>query len=281
MPTAKLNGVELYYEVTGSGDRVVLTHGSWTDGSGWAPAVALLADRYQVVTWDRRGHSRSQAGEGPGSRAEDAADLAALIEHLGDQPVHVVGNSYGAIVTLTLVTSRPDLVVTAACHEPPLFSLLGGTTDHAIALAIATIDQRLHTVATMIEAGDHRGAAEYFIENVALGPGTWAQLPEAFRALAVVNAPTYLDELADPTALFIDNAALAATTVPLLLTHGTESPPLFHAIIRELAVLAPTAQVDTYNGAGHLPHASHPVDWAARLLSFHDQAAPAAGEGRS
>lgn len=103
MPTALLNGVELFYEVTGRGDQLVLTHGSWTDGNGWSAAVDTLADRYEVVTWDRRGHSRSQDGQGPGSRAEDAADLAALIDHIGDRPVHLAGNSYG---TGAIRTSR-------------------------------------------------------------------------------------------------------------------------------------------------------------------------------
>ena len=103
MTTAKLNGVELHYEVAGAGNRVVLTHGSWTDAASWAPVVGALAERFEVVIWDRRGHSRSQAGTGPGSRDEDAADLAALIEHLGEGPVRAVGNSYGGIVTLALV----------------------------------------------------------------------------------------------------------------------------------------------------------------------------------
>ena len=76
MATTVVNGVELHYEVEGTGDCLVLTHGSWTDGSGWDRAVARLTGRYQVVVWDRRGHSRSQAGHGPGSRTEDAADLA-------------------------------------------------------------------------------------------------------------------------------------------------------------------------------------------------------------
>ena len=127
MATTRVNGVELYYETTGTGDCLVLTHGSWTDGSGWDRAVGALAERYQVVVWDRRGHSRSQAGDGPGSRAEDAADLVGLIEHVGGEPVHVAGNSYGAIVALTLLTARPDLVATATVHEPPLWSLLEGT----------------------------------------------------------------------------------------------------------------------------------------------------------
>ncbi len=126
MATTTVNGVELYYQTTGTGDCLVLTHGSWTDGTGWDRAVGGLAERYQVVVWDRRGHSRSQAGDGPGSRAEDAADLAGLIETVCGAPVHVAGSSYGGIVTLTLLTERPDLVATATVHEPPLWHLLEG-----------------------------------------------------------------------------------------------------------------------------------------------------------
>ena len=145
MATAELNGVELYYETVGAGPRLVLTHGSWTDGSGWAPVVAALAGRYEVVTWDRRGHSRSESGAGPGSRAEDAADLAALIEHLGGGPVHVAGNSYGAIVTLTLVTTRPELVASAAVHEPPVLALLEGSSDPDIAAVLGSSTRRSAT----------------------------------------------------------------------------------------------------------------------------------------
>ena len=122
MTTANINGVELYFETVGAGDRLVLTHGSWTDGTGWAPSVPSLAERYEVVTWDRRGHSRSQDGSGPGSRAEDAADLAGLIEYLDGGPVHLAGNSYGAIVALTVVTVRPDLVASVAA----VYLLAGG-----------------------------------------------------------------------------------------------------------------------------------------------------------
>jgi pimeloyl-ACP methyl ester carboxylesterase len=271
MATANVNGVELYYEVTGTGPRLVLTHGSWTDGSGWAPSVPRLAERFEVVTWDRRGHSRSEDGDGSGSRAEDAADLAGLIEHLDGSMVHVVGNSYGGIVTLTLMIDRPDLVASAAVHEPPLFSLLEGTLDHRLADALTAVEQPLESVATLIEAGRHRAAAEHFVDNVALGPGWWAQLPESFQAVLEHNAGTYLDELHDPTALSIDTAALAATAVPLLLTYGTTSPKLFPAVIDDLALLVPAARVEVIDGAGHIPHATHPDPWTATLLAFHDQ----------
>src|SRR5690625_6642966 len=74
MSTATLTGVELYYEIMGTGPTLFLTHGSWTDGSSWAQLAELLADRYEVVTWDRRGHSRSADTDEPGSRTEDATD---------------------------------------------------------------------------------------------------------------------------------------------------------------------------------------------------------------
>lgn len=115
----------------------------------------------------RRGHSRSRAGDHPGSLGEDADDLATLIEHLGGPPVHLVGNSYGASVVLTLLATRPDLVVTAAVHEPPLFALLESTKDPRVADALASVQQRIGSVASLIESGDDRGAAEHFVDNVA------------------------------------------------------------------------------------------------------------------
>jgi pimeloyl-ACP methyl ester carboxylesterase len=271
MPTATVNGVELYYEIAGEGACLVLTHGSWTDGTGWSPVVSRLAQRYRVVVWDRRGHSRSQAGAGPGSRAEDAADLAGLIEQVSDGPVHVAGSSYGAIVTLTLLTSRPQLVASAAVHEPPLWSVLDGTRDQGLAEALNAAGAEVAVVCELIRSGAHRSAAEHFAEHVALGPGTWDRLPEAFRAVLEANAQTFLDEVADETAWSVDTAALAANDVPLLLTHGTESPALFPATVAEVAKLVPEARVEVLAGAGHIPHATHPEAWTDCLLAFHEQ----------
>jgi len=274
MPTAELNGVDLYYETIGTGPRLVLTHGSWTDGTGWVPAIATLAGRFEVITWDRRGHSRSQAGQGPGSREEDAADLAALIEHLGEARVHLVGSSYGSTVVLTMLTHRPDLVASVAVHEPPLLDLVEGTTDAAVAAAVRDAEREVGSVLALIDAGEHRAAAERFIDQVAVGPGTWDALPGSMRNVLEANAPTFLDEQLDPTWRSIDAAALAASSVPLMLTRGTDSPVWFHAVLAELARLLPAARVEVIAGAGHIPHVTHTEQWAATLLAFLDELAP-------
>ncbi len=270
MPIATLNNVDLYYETVGTGDRLVLTHGSWTDGTGWTPALPALTPRFEVVTWDRRGHSRSQAGPGPGCRDEDAADLAALIEHLGGAPVHLVGNSYGSIVVLTLLATRPDLVASAVAHEPPLLSLLDGITDPAITDAVAKVEHDIASVVALIAAGEHRAAARRFIDDVAIGVGSWAQLPESLRAVLAANATTFLDEHRDPTSRSIDATALAAARVPLMLTYGSGSPGWYRAIVAELTLLVPSARVEVITGAGHIPHATHPEQWATTLLAFHE-----------
>ncbi|MGI8873281.1 MAG: alpha/beta fold hydrolase [Egibacteraceae bacterium] len=61
--------------------------------------------------------------------------------------------------------------------------------------------------------------------------------------------------------------------MPLLFSHGSDSLPQFAAVIVELARLVPTARVHVLSGAGHIPHATHPDDWVAGLLAFHDDIA--------
>lgn len=269
MAIANVNGVQLHYETVGAGIPLVLVHGSWGDARNWAPVIAPLSERFRVVTWDRRGHSRSSGGHGPGSRHQDADDLAALIEHVSDSPVHLVGNSYGASITLTAVVERPDLVASAAVHEPPLFALLEGTQDTLVAAALAATQSAIAAVVELLEAGDHEGAARRFVDTIAFGAGAWDQLPELIRQTFIANAATYLDECHDPEGLSIDSSAVASTTVPLLLSHGTESPSLFPAVVRELSELVPTARVSVLAGAGHIPHATHPGLWLATLLAHH------------
>ena len=198
MPAVELNGVDLYYEMSGAGERLVLTHGSWTDHTGWDPSLRALTERFEVITWDRRGRSRSQDGDHPGSRDEDAADLAALIEHLGGAPVHVAGNSYGSIVVLTLVASRPELVASAVVHEPPLLNLLEGTTDPAIAEALAGVDRGFGAVLALIERVPTRPRPSTSSTRWPWGRDRGRGSPTSFRAVLVANAPTFLDERATP-----------------------------------------------------------------------------------
>jgi pimeloyl-ACP methyl ester carboxylesterase len=125
MSISVINGVKLCWELSGqTGDPLVLVHGSWGDHLGWGQIVPLLARSFRVLTYDRRGHSQSERPAGQGRIGEDVADLAALIEHLGLEPAHILGNSFGASITLRLAAERPDLFRSLLAHEPPLFGVI-------------------------------------------------------------------------------------------------------------------------------------------------------------
>ena len=82
MSRRRINGFDLYYERHGHGEPVVLVHGSWTDHGSWTFVVDDLAQTNHVVTYDRRGHSRSERGAAAVPRRVDEDDLVALIESL-------------------------------------------------------------------------------------------------------------------------------------------------------------------------------------------------------
>jgi pimeloyl-ACP methyl ester carboxylesterase len=263
-----VNGVRIAYTDTGgTGIPIVLVHGSWGSHHNWDPVVPGLAEHFRVVTYDRRGHSDSERPAGQGHFSEDVADLAALIEQLGLAPAWVVGNSAGAVITLQLAAARADLLRGIVVHEPPLFGVLpeGGPEARALAeLESGPLDQ----VGRRIAAGDHAGAAELFVERVALGPGSWGLLPDEMRATFIRNAPTYLDEENDPECVSIDEVRLAEYEGPVLLTAGDQSPPIFAPVERRLAELLPQAERVTYAGAGHIPHVTHPEAYVAALVAF-------------
>lgn len=267
MATTTINGVKLFYELNGTGGTpLVLVHGSWTSHHTWDAVVPRLAESFQVLTYDRRGHSQSERPAGQGSVQEDVADLAALIEHLELAPAWVVGNSFGASITLWFAGKHPDLVQGVVAHEPPLFSLLAD--DPATAPVLDEIEQKTRVVAERIASGDHAGAAQHFINAVALGPGSWAQLPPDFQKTLIENAPTFLDETNDPEQIVLDVEELQQFSKPALLTLGEKSPPIFMPVAAKLQEAVPHLEMATYNGAGHVPHLTHPDAYIETVTTF-------------
>ena len=267
MSTLLVNGVRLHVQTTGNGDvPLVMVHGSWDSLAAWDFIVPRLAEQFRVVAYDRRGHSRSERPDGPGNTREDVADLAALIEQVAGGRAWVVGSSFGAAITLRLVGERPELFRGVVVHEPPLVGVLAG--DPAATPMLEAVFQRVMAVAQRIVAGDHAGAAEEFVDTVALGPGAWAQIPPDVRQTLIENAPTFLDETQDPDALAFDPAVLNAFAGPILLTVGDQSPPMFAPIAAKIAAGAPRVEMRTLGGPGHVPHLTMADAYADMILAY-------------
>jgi pimeloyl-ACP methyl ester carboxylesterase len=245
---------------------LVLVHGSWDSHNDWGLVVPRLADSFRVLTYDRRGHSKSERPTGQGSVREDVADLAALIEHLGLVPAWVVGNSFGASITLRLAGERPKLFRGLIGHEPPLLSLLGD--DPSLVALLKEVEQRIGAVVERIASGDHAGAAEQFVETVALGPGMWAQVPPELQQTHIENAPTFLDEASDPEHFAFDLESIRGFSQPALLTLGDQSPPIFAPVVAKLAEALPYVEVLSFPGAGHIPHATDSDAYVEAIIAF-------------
>jgi pimeloyl-ACP methyl ester carboxylesterase len=234
----------LHRQETGSGEPVVLVHGAWADGRHWT-RLANELDEFRVITYDRRGHGRS------GGRVEgigkDVEDLVGLIEWLGT-PAHVVGGSFGGSVALRLAATRPDLLLSLSVHEPALPGLLGAAPPGG----------------GPRELPDPRTFAEQ-----SLGDGAWDWLTEDERAGFDDNGEAYGAEMGDADAFSIDLDTLTAFDRPLLVTIGGASPPHW----RRIAEAIPGAAIDTVPDAGHLPHLTHPREYARVVRDFASAAA--------
>lgn len=110
MPLVTVNDINLYYEIHGSGDPLVLINGLGYDLWMWHRMVPGLAEHFQVLTFDNRGVGQSDKPAGPYSAQMLAGDLAGLMETLGIKEAAVMGHSMGGFVAQALALSRPDLV---------------------------------------------------------------------------------------------------------------------------------------------------------------------------
>lgn len=112
MPVLKINGINLQYDVTGQGQPLLFVHGLGSCSEDWEAQVAYFSQHYQVITFDLRGHGRSEKPNGPYSMHMLATDAAQLLAALSITSAHVVGVSLGGGVAFQLVVSHPSLVKT-------------------------------------------------------------------------------------------------------------------------------------------------------------------------
>ena len=110
MPRIRIDDTELHYEDTGQGPLLLLIHGLGSSTRDWEKQVPYLSQRFRVITFDVRGHGRSDKPPGPYSIPLFAADTAELLKVLENGPAHVVGISMGGMIAFQLAVSAPELV---------------------------------------------------------------------------------------------------------------------------------------------------------------------------
>src|SRR5438552_14826143 len=113
MPYLTHDGVRLHYDLHGDpGDRppLLLSHGFSASGRMWDLNVAALARDREVLTWDMRGHARSDAPDDPAAYGveQSVADMVALLDVLGAKRAVLGGMSLGGYLSLAFHARHPD-----------------------------------------------------------------------------------------------------------------------------------------------------------------------------
>ncbi len=264
METANINDVELEYEVAGSGEPVLLIDMLLADCFLPLLSEPTLADRYELIRYHKRGWVGSSHTPPPVSIADQAADAAALLDHLGVRHAHIVGHSTGAAIGTQVAVDRPDVVHTLTLLEPTLVSLPGGQAF-------------LKEAAPVFEAyasGDHSGAFAMFV--AAASGLDW----ETCRALLEERIPGVVAQsIKDADTFFgIELASLAAWTFgaeqaaaihrPVLSVVGAETQPLWVEIADFLRASLPYVEESTIDGVGHLLQIQEPEPVAREIAQF-------------
>jgi pimeloyl-ACP methyl ester carboxylesterase len=253
---ARANGVDLFYEVRGDGPPLLLIAGGLADAGQFTALAEALAARWRVITYDRRGNSRSSAPAEWSSTSveEQADDAAALLETLGIAATSLYGHSIGAPIALDVAMRRPEIVETLVLHDPALMSVLA---DPAAVMAV---------VGPIVENGMRTGgpaaAADAFF-RFAVGPAVAALEPATYERMTQNGDVLFRIEFAALSGWTPEAETLARSHVPVLILVGRDTPPFFAEAADWLSARLGVA-VQQLPG-GHGAPFDHPSQVAARV----------------
>jgi pimeloyl-ACP methyl ester carboxylesterase len=148
MERAEVDGITLEYQISGTGDPVVLTHGAFiADTFRPLRSEPSISGRYQLISYHRRGYGGSSRTPGPISAERQAADCRALLRYLGVERAHVVGHSFGGAVAIQLALDAPEVVHSLAVLEAVL---MVGASAHSYRESLVQSAQRYREVGAAV-----------------------------------------------------------------------------------------------------------------------------------
>ncbi|SHI23937.1 alpha/beta fold hydrolase [Pollutimonas bauzanensis] len=270
--TTRIHDYPLHYTEAGSGEILLLIHGSLCDYRYWRWQIPALSQHYRVVAPSLRGFwpAALRSADDSFSIAQHIRDMSAFARRLGEgRPVHVLGHSRGAQIALELACGAPQEVRSLILADPG-FRIAGEAPGAP-----------LHTtVAKLLERGEVEPALAEFVDAVN-GAGTWRQMVSWFKTMVTDNAYTLLSQIREIN-LDVDLDRARRLQCPVLLVGGAHSPARYGSRLDRLEQAVGQARRITIPAASHGMNLANPKAFNQGVLNFlaglrADEARPPAG----
>lgn len=265
---------------------IVLQHGWTQDHSSWEDVAVLLSDRYRVISFDSRGHGRSDAGpRGTATVEQFADDLAELIEELAPEgPLVIAGHSLGGPVLLALAERHPEIVF----DRPTGLALVAtsaadiGRDILGLPIAVTAVVSRavpaLTTLRRLSRAPRNSRfprVIEEFVRLGLYGPGQGTRENRSRTARQVARSHPETTAALVPALMNHNRLGVLALLdkVPTVILAGTRDAltPIAHS--RDMAAALPSAKFVVYSRAGHMLPYERADAVADELSALADQVA--------
>ena len=263
------DGVRIYYEEAGSGFPVIFAHEFGDNYESWEPQLCHFARRYRCVTYAARGYPPSDVPSDTSRYAlpRVAADIGALMDHLGFAQTHLVGLSMGSFSVLNFALANPQRVR----------ALVVGSCGAGVTANPEEQKARLAAVEARARAYEELGAeamadrmADLTVRRAfkAKDPRGWASFRERLKTHSAEGcARTLRGSFLDRPSVYDQRAQLRAFSVPTLLMFGDDDQPAIAPTLF-LREQMPRAGLVVFPWSGHNLNIEEPVAFNRALDDF-------------
>lgn len=274
MPEAKINGAEIYYQDQGEGFPIVFTHGLGGDHTNWVAQVQEFCKKYRVITWDVRGHGRSEVTGDGYSIDRFVEDLHGLLCLLGVERAHVAGLSMGGWISWVYALAHPEN--TAAL-------VLSDSAGMQAGMTAEQMKQKRDMFLLSADIAEKEGRAGLADTSVSLmfSPEFIQNSPEAVevvkKRISADPGIGYARTIKNIFAPFWDtpheeiNAMLSAIKAPCLIVCGDKDQLTPLPTQQALHKAIPGSRLEVIPGAGHVPTIEAAGTWNRLVMDFLEQ----------
>ena len=282
--TVTLDGTTFAFREQGEGAPVVFVHGAISDLRTWQQQLPRIGASYRAITYSRR---YAWPNEGIESGADDPIlrhvdDLATLLRAINAVPAHLVGNSWGAFISLLTAIRYPEIVRSLVLEEaavasllgvsiPPrpaeLISLLFRSPSTMLALAKGGTAAKLVRVPGAFKRGDDETAVWTFARAV-IGDEPFRRFSEDRKQQMLDNAGCLRALMLGTGPPDLSDGDVRSVRVPALLITGEQSPAGVRIPTNRLGELLPNSECISIPNASHLMHEENPRAVNDSILDF-------------